>query len=99
MLFIYKAITPEGKETSGAIEAFNVDLAISVLQKKGYTISQIHSSEEEKVFSFSILNRVSNKDVVMLSRQMATLFEAQVSALRIFRMLGAGVDNHLLQEY
>jgi type IV pilus assembly protein PilC len=46
-----------------------------------------------------MLHRVSNKDVVMLSRQMATLFEAQVSALRIFRMLGSGVDNHTLQGY
>jgi type IV pilus assembly protein PilC len=41
---------------------------------------------------------VSNKEVVILSRQIATLFEAQVSALRVFRLLAAEVDNRHLAE-
>jgi len=45
------------------------------------------------------MNRVTNKDVVILSRQMATLFQAQVSALRIFRLLGAQNENKTLQKY
>jgi type IV pilus assembly protein PilC len=43
--------------------------------------------------NLSFFDRISNKDVVILSRQIATLFEAQVSALRIFRLLAAEVDN------
>src|SRR5262249_15645189 len=35
---------------------------------------------------------------VILSRQIATLFEAQVSALRIFRLLAAEVDNKYLAD-
>ena len=37
-----------------------------------------------------------NKDIVILSRQIATLFEAQVSALRIFRLLASEVENKQL---
>jgi type IV pilus assembly protein PilC len=44
----------------------------------------------------SFFERISNKDVVILSRQIATLFEAQVSALRIFRLLASEVDNKAL---
>ncbi len=101
MIFNYKALTDKGEKTEGVIEAFNVDIAITQLQKRGLIISEIHDSEEKKnqfpVFSF--LNRVTNKDVVILSRQMATLFSAQVSALRVFRLLGSQVDNPILQKY
>lgn len=98
MLFNYKAINNTGGNVSGTIEAINVDLAINTLQKRGLIISEIHSPEEKKsIFaSISIFNRVSNKDVVILSRQMATLFQAQVSALRIFRLVGAEATNPAL---
>ena len=48
------------------------------------------------MLKISYSDRVSNKDVVILSRQLATLFEAQVSALRVFRLLGAESENKVL---
>ena len=41
---------------------------------------------------------VCNSDVVMVSRQITTLFEAQVSALRAFRLLAAEARTPLLGE-
>jgi type IV pilus assembly protein PilC len=101
MIFDYKAIGAQGEEQKGVIEAFNVDIAINQLQKRGLIISEIHAQEDKKlkVPFMSIFNRVSNKDVVILSRQMATLFQAQVSALRVFRLLGGQVENPTLQRY
>lgn len=101
MLYTYSAVTQSGEKTQGSVEAFSADVAISVLQKKGLVISQIHAQDEKKGFSINLpfMNRISNKDIVMLSRQMATLFQAQVSALRIFRLIGESVENKLLQTY
>jgi type IV pilus assembly protein PilC len=102
MLFKYSAITNTGQETSGTIEAFSVDIAIKQLQTRGFVISKINSAEEKKFnisFLNSFFNRVKNKDVVILSRQMATLFQAQISALRIFRLLGAQIENPTLRRY
>ncbi|MBI4155758.1 MAG: type II secretion system F family protein [Candidatus Zambryskibacteria bacterium] len=101
MLFNYKALTNTGEKKDGQVEAINVDVAISQLQKRGLIISEIHSQDEKKLkFSFlSLFNRVSNKDIVILSRQMATLFQAQVSALRIFNLLGSQTENPTLQKY
>ncbi len=101
MLFTYKAITPQGQKTDGTIEAFNVDTAIDQLQKRGLIISQINANDEKKwnIALLSFLNRVSNKDVVILSRQMSTLFQAQISALRVFRLLSAQVENPRLKGY
>lgn len=101
MLYTYNALTQTGEKTKGEIEAPNVDMAISTLQKKGLIISQIHAPSEKKGFNIDIafFNKVSTKDIVILSRQMATLFQAQVSALRVFRLIGEQVENKTLQAY
>ncbi len=101
MIFKYKAITNTGEQKTGTIEAFNVDIAINQLQKTGLIISQIDSVEnkEFKIPLLSFFNRISNKDIVILSRQIATLFQAQVSALRIFRLLSEQAENPIMKKY
>ncbi|MFZ2167554.1 MAG: type II secretion system F family protein [Minisyncoccia bacterium] len=98
MLFTYHAIDQDGHERDGTIEAPSEDIAISALQRRNLIISSIKSGEKQSPFSFELpfSNRVSNKDIVILSRQIATLFEAQVSALRVFRLLAAEVENKSL---
>lgn len=100
MLFNYQAIDKDGSEKSGSIDAVNVDVAINSLQRRGLIISSIKENDEATGFkkTFSFLERVSNKEVVILSRQMSTLFGAQVSALRIFRLLASESENSLLKK-
>jgi type IV pilus assembly protein PilC len=102
MLYKYTALSQSGEKSEATIEAISVDAAISILQKRGLIISDISSAEEKKFDIFgdiSFFNHVSNKEIVILSRQMATLFQAQVSALRIFRLLAGQQENKLLQKY
>lgn len=100
MLFNYSALDQNGAESSGSIDAVNVDVAINSLQRRGLIISSIKSNDEAKGFSRSLVlfEHVSNKEIVILSRQMATLFGAQVSALRIFRLLASETTNSMLRK-
>ncbi len=100
MLFNYKALDAQGQEQRGSIEALNYDVAISSIQRRGLVITEMLSAEASKGLNQRIkwLERVSNKDVVILSRQIATLFAAQVSALRVFRLLGGETENKVLGE-
>lgn len=96
MLFSYKAIDQGNVKREGTVEASNIDAGISTVQKLGYTVISIDPIEEKKqLFNIEIkwFQRVSNKEVVILSRQLATLFDAQVSALRVFRLLAAEAEN------
>ncbi len=96
MLFSYKAIDQNNVKREGTVEASNIDAAISTVQKLSYTVISIDPVEEKNdIFKFEIkwFQRISNKEVVILSRQLATLFDAQVSALRVFRLLGAEAEN------
>jgi type IV pilus assembly protein PilC len=100
MLFNYKALDAQGQETQGSIEALNNDIAISAIQRRGLVITEISAVEDAQGLNKRIkwFDRVSNKDVVILSRQIATLFAAQVSALRVFRLLAGETENKVLGE-
>lgn len=97
MLFKYKAIDAEGANKEGEIDAPSQDIAISGLQRRGLVILSIkEESEKKSILQLSFFERVKPKDVVVLSRQIATLFEAQVSALKSFTMLATNTENKLL---
>ena len=98
MLFNYKAISDKGETQDGSIDAVNIDVAISSLQRRNLVISSIHPVDTTKGLKkyFPFLMRVKNKDVVMLSQQISTLFEAQVSALKVFRLLASETENSVL---
>ncbi|HUQ29927.1 MAG TPA: type II secretion system F family protein [Candidatus Paceibacterota bacterium] len=98
MLFKYHAIDQDGHEREGTIEALSKDVAVSALQRRNLIISNIESMSEVKspFLELTLFERVSNREIVILSRQVATLFEAQVSALRVFRLLAVEVENKAL---
>ncbi|MDE2399605.1 MAG: type II secretion system F family protein [Patescibacteria group bacterium] len=97
MLFNYKAVDQGGINKEGEIDAPNRDLAISGLQHRGLVVISIKNEDEKKsIFEMSFFDKVSNKDVVILSRQISTLFEAQVSALKAFTMLAANSEKKTL---
>lgn len=100
MLFKYTVITQSGAEQQGTIDAVSEDSAITTLQRNGYVITQIQPADKKSGLSANItlFEHVSQKEVVILSRQMATLFEAQVSALRIFKLLGNESDNPVIRK-
>lgn len=101
MIFSYKAIDQNNASREGTVDATNIDAAISTIQKRGYTVVSIDPVEEKTPF-YSIeiewFQTISNKEIVILSRQLATLFDAQVSALRIFRLLADEAQNPQLRK-
>jgi type IV pilus assembly protein PilC len=97
MLFNYQAIDQAGAKKSGGIDAVTMDAAVNSLQRRGLVIVSIEPAERKSIFDINLFERVSNRDVVILSRQIATLFEAQVSALRVFRLLSSEAPTPLLE--
>ncbi|MBI2087087.1 MAG: type II secretion system F family protein [Candidatus Zambryskibacteria bacterium] len=99
MLFNYQALENSGKRVVGSIEAVSLDVAVGSLQKRGLIIASIEPAEKESWLSkLRFGSGVSNKDIVILSRQVATLFEAQVSALKIFTLLSGEMENEVIKK-
>lgn len=101
MLFNYKAVTKENQSQEGSIDAPGLELAISSLQRRGLIILDIKAADQagrgflSRYFIFS--RKPKMKDVVLLSRQIATMFEAKVSALATFRLLASEVESPVLK--
>ena len=98
MIFNYEAITNTGEKKKGTVEAASQDLAIAAIQRRGYIVSSMTEDTGKKSFgNITIFNKtVSQKDIVVMSRQMSTLFEAQVSALKAFTLLATNTENEVL---
>ena len=97
MLFKYKALDEKGIPKEGSIDAANKDLAISSLQRRAFIVVSIAGEEEKKgLLHLALFEKVPLKDVVILSRQISTLFDAQVSALKAFTLLASNAENKLL---
>jgi type IV pilus assembly protein PilC len=97
MLFNYKAINKEGIEKRGQIEAGNKDIAVATLQRREYVVVSVIEDGGEGVMktlnNLPLFNRIPQKDIVLMSKQAATLFEAQVSAVKTFELLGENAEN------
>ncbi|MBI2004929.1 type II secretion system F family protein [Patescibacteria group bacterium] len=102
MEFKYEALDQEGKPTSGVVNAVSQDAAIEALQRRGLTITAFASGTNKSFLqslgSISFFSGASTRDVVILSRQISTLFEAQVSALRVFRLLAEQAEKPIIRQ-
>lgn len=99
MNFTYSATTDKGEKKEGTIEAVNREVAVAGLQRRGLIVIAMHSDDEKKQwFQISLFESVSMKEIVIMSRQMSTLFEAQVSALKAFSLLAANTESPLLSK-
>ncbi len=98
MLFNYQVLEASGKTITGSIEAVSLEVAIGALQKRDFVIVKIEPDQKTPWLShLSFGPVISNREIVILSRQMATLFEAQVSPLKIFSLLAAEAENPMLK--
>ena len=99
MLYTYKAKDKDQQTRQGTVEATSVDAAIAAVKDRGYEVISIDEADNSgSILSLlsgdiAFFNTVKSKELVILSRQIATLFEAQVSPLRIFQLLAAEMEN------
>lgn len=102
MDFKYEALDQTGKPTAGVVGASSQDAAVALLQRKGLTITAVSLAQStsmmDQLRSVTFFSGISSRDLVLLSRQIATLFEAQVSALRIFRLLAEQAEKPYLRQ-
>jgi len=103
MLYIYQATDTEGKKFNGSIEAPSIDLAINSLQKRNLIIISIVPEKQtgsifSRINTIGFFQRIHPRDVVVLSRQLSTLFEAKVPVLGSFQLLAGETENLLLRQ-
>lgn len=97
MKFNYQARTQNGELQTGTLEAATLDIAVSSLQRRGLIVVSLKPEEEHSFSTFRLFGRVKQKDIVILSRQLATLFEAKVPVVESLRVIISEMENPLLK--
>lgn len=99
MLFSYRVLTPTGETQNGQIDAVSADLAISSLQKRGFVVVSVEPLQEGGFLqkNISLFDKVPLRALVISSRQLSAMFEAQVSAVKAFSLLGSATSQPRLR--
>lgn len=94
MKFFYTAKNNQGQVKQGFVVAVSQDKAEALLLENGFTIISIKFQAENKFAKLVPFgNRVSYKDVVLFSRQLATLIGARVPILQSLRILDEQITS------
>ena len=101
--FEYLVKDKEGKNLTGHKEAVNAGDIVSALRQEGFLIIRVTEVKPKlSLFSKEVMKkkrggRIKADDLVVLSRQLATMVEAGVPLVQSLNILGEQVENGNLQ--
>ena len=100
MKFKYSARNKSGELQVGVVEAASRDAAASILNGHELFVLSIVSADERSFSDYisSFFNRVKSRDLVVFSRQLATLMEARVPLGDSLKNLYRQTENPILKE-
>lgn len=99
MKFNYQARTKVGEIQTGVVEASNREGAFEVLKAHGLYVTVLEQAITPFYASkLKILERVSPKDIVIFSRQLAIMFKSKVPLTEIFQTLAQQTRNASFKE-
>lgn len=100
MEFNYQVKNQTGQIANGVIDAPTADSAVNILHTKGYVILSLTEVNKD-LFSKdinSVLDRPKLKDIVVFTRQLSTLIEADMPLAEGLRTLSLQVDKVALKK-
>jgi Type II secretory pathway, component PulF len=98
MKFIYQARTKNGEVKTGTIEAASLPSASEILRRDDLFITFLHKEDQSFIKKFHFFEGVSSKDVAVFSRELAVMFQANVSLVESLRTVGGQLSNQSFRE-
>ena len=103
MKFEYRAKNEDGEEKVGEVEADSKGAALLKLQQRGYYVMSIEEKklafyEKDFDFNLSLFDGVSDTDLVMFSRQLAIMLDAQIGIIESLRILTHQIEKDSFKE-
>ena len=100
MQFNYQARTKEGEIQTGTVEAGSREAAIKTLQRHDLVVVYLEAVSAVPFYlrSLKFLQRIKSRDIVMLYRQLAILFEANTPLMDALKAIVEQAKNPYLKE-
>jgi type IV pilus assembly protein PilC len=94
-VFLWEGKTRQGSVQKGEISANNKEEVMTLLRKQNITPVNVSAKPREIKLSFGE-PKVSDKDVVILTRQLATMIDAGLPLVQCLEILGSQTENKSL---
>jgi type IV pilus assembly protein PilC len=96
-IFIYKAKARNGRTVKGDLDAPDIEFAETTLRRKGFSIIWVKPLPKDLLAGTFLEGGVSARDMVVFSRQFATMINAGVPILQALQIMCEQTENNKLR--
>lgn len=96
-IFVYKAKTRGGRTVKGDLDAPTLEFAENILRRKGYMDVRVKPKPKDLLEGTFLEGGVSDRDMVVFSRQFATMINAGVPILQALQIMCEQTENPKLR--
>jgi type II secretory pathway component PulF len=100
MKFHYQIRDQEGEIHTGEVEASSQEAALQIIGRPDVFVTVLEQTDRVPLYAIklNIFGGVKNKDVMLFSRQLSIMFEAQVSLLEALQSIASQTANKSFSE-
>ena len=99
MIFNYQARTQKGEVHAGQIEASSKEAAAALLRGRGFYVTFLEEATAPIYAKrIALFEKISRKDLVMFSRQLAIMFKSKVPLIEALEVLSSQTKNFDFRE-
>ncbi|MBF0447704.1 MAG: type II secretion system F family protein [Magnetococcales bacterium] len=95
-MFVWEAINKEGEKRKGEMEAENANVVLGQLRRRGMKKPKV--KKKPKSGGLFKSNKINEMEVVIFTRQLATMVGAGLPLVSCFDLASKGAENELLRE-
>jgi type IV pilus assembly protein PilC len=93
-VYVWVAQTKKGRKLKGEIDAATEAIALSQLKKRNFTVKKLKLKPKDIFQNISFLKpKVTNKDIVVFTRQFSTMIDAGLPLVQGLTILGEQCEN------
>lgn len=92
-VFIWEGKTRTGESKNGEVEGADINVVTQKLRGQGVQITKIKKKPREFNINFSTGSNVSNRDLIIFTRQFSTMINAGLPLVQCLEILGNQNDN------
>ena len=100
MKFEYRATDEKGRHQEGFIQASSEEMALRVLDQHGVYVTFLRPAKVEPIFKkrITFFERVSDKEVMLFSRQLSIMFRSRVALIDALTTIGSQLKSRKFKE-
>ena len=96
-IFIYKAKNRSGRKVKGDLDAPSLEMAEMALKRRGFTDIKVKPKPKDLLEGTFLEGKVTSRDMVVFSRQFATMINSGVPILQALQILCEQTENDKLR--